>query len=415
MAQAAQEAAVRSKTVADLEFVWEGKDTLGAIKKGEIRAPSEAYARAMLRRQGILPIRVKKKQKPLLGDRSIKEKDLVVFTRQLATMLNAGLPIVQALELIGAGASNKGMQKLLKSIQTDVESGERLSSALAKFPTYFDKLYVALVSAGELGGILDTILLKLATYREKSYALKAKVKSALFYPTSIIVVAFIIIAILMIFVIPKFAEMFSGFGAELPALTSFVIKLSNGFVRYWYLVFGIPIAGIVALRLAYKRVPKVRATFDRMLLQMPMLGDILLKAAIARFTRTFSTMHAAGVPMTESLETIARTSGNTVIEDAIMKEREAVAGGQRLSQPLAEAGIFPPMVVQMINIGEESGALETMLAKVADFYESEVDEAVNRMTSLMEPMIMAFLGVVIGGLVIAMYLPIFKLASVVGG
>lgn len=415
MAQAAQEIARNNKALVVLEFVWEGKDAEGALKKGEIRAPTETYARALLRRQGVTPSRVKKKAKPLFGERRVKEKDLVVFTRQLATMINAGLPIAQSVEMIAASSGNQGLKSLLQAVQVDVEAGERLSVALAKHPAYFDKLYVSLVAAGELGGILDGILLKLAGYREKSFALKAKIKSAMFYPISILVVAFIITAILMIFVIPKFAEMFSGFGADLPALTAYVIKMSNAFVDYWYLVFGVPALLIVALLQAYKRSAGVKLAFDRGLLQIPVLGEILLKGAIARFTRTFSTMHAAGVPMTESLDTIARTSGNAVIEGAILATREAVSQGQRLSLPMAETGIFPPMVVQMIGIGEESGSLETMLGKVADFYEAEVDEGVNRMTSLMEPMIMVVLGVLIGGLVIAMYLPIFKLASVVGG
>lgn len=410
---AAQPALQKHKTIDDLEFFWEGKDASGNAKKGEIRAPSEAYARALLRRQGVIPSRLKRKPKPMFGS-SIKEKDLVICTRQLATMINAGVPLVQAITLIGAGSA-KGLQGLLKSVQNDLESGERLSVALGKHPRYFDRLYVALIGAGELGGILDTILLKLATYREKSHALKAKVKSALFYPSAIVVVAFVITAILMIFVIPKFAEMFSGFGADLPALTAFVIKLSNAFVKFWYLVVGMPIAMVVGLSMAYKRVLKVRLFFDKLLLQLPILGEIMLKAAVARFTRTFSTMHAAGVPITESLETIAQTSGNLIIENALIRAKEAVSSGQRLSQPLLESGVFPPMVIQMISIGEESGALETMLGKLADFYENEVDESVSRMTSLLEPLIMVFLGVVIGGLVVAMYLPIFKMASVVGG
>lgn len=396
-------------------YNWEAKEPSGNLRKGEMEAASVAVVRATLRRMGLNPTTVRKQAQPLFGGGRVKEKDIVVMTRQLATMINAGLPVVQAIDLLGKGTGKMGMRKLMMDVKRHLEEGERLSEAFAHFPAYFDRLYVALVAAGEMGGILDTILLKLATYREKSLALKSKIKSAMFYPSAIVTVAFGVTAILMIFVIPRFAQLFTSFGANLPVLTQFVINVSNEFVRYWFLVFGIPIGGVAAMIYAHKHSRRFREGWDRLLLRMPIIGDVMLKGAIARFTRTFSTMHGAGVPMTESLETIARSSGNVVIENAISKARDAVASGTRLSEPLRETGLFPPMVTQMIAIGEESGAMEEMLAKVADFYEGEVDEAVNRMTSLMEPAIMVVLGVIIGTLVISMYLPIFKLGAVVTG
>ncbi|MDQ6977268.1 MAG: type II secretion system F family protein, partial [Ghiorsea sp.] len=346
------------------------------------------------------------------GDPKVTEKDISIFFRQLSTMINAGLPLVQCFELLQKGTDHKGLLKLFNGIQTELESGCPFGETLRKFPNDFDRLTCSLVEAGEKGGILDTILLRICEYKEKSLSLKAKVKSAMVYPASILVISFIVTSILMIFVVPIFAEMFAGFGAELPAPTQIVMAISDGFVEYWYLVFGVPIALIAAVKAIYKT-PAGNYQLDKLLLNLPAIGDVLRKGAVARFTRTFSTLSAAGVPILEAMDTVAETSGNAVIEEAVVNAKESISQGQSLSQPLEESGVFPIMVTQMIGIGEQTGAMEEMLGKIADFYEEEVDTAVDNMTALMEPAIMAFLGVVIGGLVIAMYLPIFMMASVV--
>ncbi|RME82234.1 MAG: type II secretion system F family protein [Zetaproteobacteria bacterium] len=397
------------------EFRYEGRTRDGRVLKGELEAPNRDVAAAMLRRQGLVEFKVRKKPKEIeIFPEKPTEKDITVFLRQLATMINAGIPLVQAFELGERGAEKKSMRKLLGEVRKDLEEGNPLADALRKHPEYFDRLTVALVRAGEQGGILDSILLRLAEYKEKTMAIKGKVKSAMVYPISIIVVAFVVTAILMIFVIPQFAEMFKDFGAELPGPTKVTIAISHAFVEYWYLVFGAPVALVLAIRQIYKT-PQGRYQLDRLLLNLPVLGDVLRKAAVARFSRTFGTLIAAGVPILEAMDTVAETAGNVIVEEVIKNAKGAIQEGQSLVDPLEASGIFPVMVTQMIRIGEESGALEEMLNKIADFYEQEVDAAVEAMSSLMEPFIMAFLGVVIGGLVISMYLPIFQMAAVVGG
>ncbi len=403
------EAAVKSAM-----FVWEGTDRQGRRVKGEMSGSSEALIKANLRRQGINPLKVKKKPKPLFGGGGkVTPKDIAVFSRQLATMMSSGVPLVQSFEILGRGHENKAMQELIMAIKSDVEAGGSLHEALAKHPAHFDELFVNLVTAGEASGILETILDKLATYLEKTEALKSKIKSALFYPTAVIVVAFVITAILMIFVIPQFQELFEGFGADLPALTVLVIQISQVFQDYWYVIFGGLIGAVVAILQAKKRSIRFAHFLDRMMLKLPVLGDILEKSAIARFARTLSTMFAAGTPLVEAMTSVAGACGNIVFYEAVMRMRDDVATGTQLNVTLRNSGLFPNMVVQMVAIGEESGALDSMLAKVADWYEQEVDDAVEALTSLLEPIIMAVLGVLIGGLVIAMYLPIFKMGQVV--
>ncbi|HXH71239.1 MAG TPA: type II secretion system F family protein [Mariprofundaceae bacterium] len=395
-------------------YLWEGKTRQGQNKSGEIEVANRDIAIATLRRQGLLEIKVKKKPTEIeIFPEKVTEKDIAIFFRQLSTMINAGLPLVQCFELAERGSDKKAMIKLLKDVRQGLEGGNPLGETLRQFPKVFDRLTCSLVEAGEQGGILDTILLRLCTYKEKALALKAKIKSAMVYPVSIIVVAFIVTAILMIFVIPVFGEMFSSFGADLPGPTKITMAISDAFVQYWYLVVFTPIALVFAIRAIYQT-PKGHYQFDKLLLNLPVLGDVLRKAAVARFCRTFSTLTAAGVPILESMDTVAETSGNVVIEEVIMRSKESITQGQTLTAPLEASGIFPVMVTQMISIGEQTGSLEAMLAKIADFYEEEVDTAVDNMTALMEPFIMAFLGVVIGGLVISMYLPIFQMASVVG-
>ena len=396
------------------EFIYTAKTRQGAKKSGNIESINKEVATASLRRQGLLDIKVKKKpiEINIGGDPKVTEKDISIFFRQLSTMINAGLPLVQCFELLEKGTDHKGLLKLFSNIREKLESGSSSGETLREFPDDFDRLTCSLVEAGEKGGILDAILLRICEYKEKSLALKTKVKSAMVYPSSILVIAFVVTSILMIFVVPIFAEMFSDFGAELPAPTKIVMSISDAFVEYWYLVFGIPIALVYAIKAFYKT-PTGRYHLDKLLLNLPAIGDVLRKGAVARFTRTFSTLSAAGVPILEAMDTVAETSGNVIIEEAVVNAKDSISQGQSLSQPLEESGIFPIMVTQMIGIGEETGAMEEMLAKIADFYEEEVDTAVDNMTALMEPAIMAFLGIVIGGLVIAMYLPIFMMASVV--
>jgi len=395
------------------EFIWQGKSREGMERSGEMAAANRNLVMASLRRQGLIDIKVKKKPVEInLFPAKVEARDITIFFRQLSTMINAGVPLVQAFELAENGSSNKALTKLLKDIRNELEGGVPFGETLRKFPKDFDRLSCALVQAGEQGGILDSILLRLCDYREKAQALKAKIKSAMVYPIAIISVAFIVTAVLMIFVIPVFGSMFADLGGELPMPTQVAIMLSNGFVKYWYLVLFTPITLIFGIRQTYKT-QAGHYRLDQLLLKMPILGDVLRKASVARFCRTFSTLTAAGVPVLESLDTVGETAGNVVVEEAILNAKESISQGQTLAAPLAACGIFPRMVTQMINIGEETGSMEAMLSKIADFYEQEVDSAVDNMTALMEPLIMAFLGVVIGGLVIAMYLPIFKMASLV--
>lgn len=396
-------------------FVWEGVDRKGVRLKGELRSVNATLVKADLRRQGINPVKVRKKSVPLFASRGkkIKAGDIAVFARQMATMMSAGVPLVQSFDIIGRGHSNPSMQDLIMQIKVSVEGGNSLADALAKHPLYFDSLFCNLIRAGEQAGILESLLHKIALYKEKIEAIKGKIKKALFYPTAVIAAAFIITAILMIFVIPQFESLFKGFGADLPALTKLVISISEIFQSYWWAIFGGiagAIYGFIELR---RRNPQFKTTQDRLMLKLPILGPILIKATIARFARTLATMFAAGVPLVEAMATVAGASGNVVYEKGILKMRDDVATGMSLQMTMRQTGLFPNMVVQMVAIGEEAGSLDGMLSKVADFYEQEVDNAVDGLSSLLEPIIMAVLGVIIGGLVIAMYLPIFKMGQVV--
>lgn len=396
-------------------FVWEGTDRTGGRLKGELSARTEITAKAELRRQGIKVVKIKKKPKPLFSARKkkITTKDIAVFSRQLATMMSAGVPLVQAFDIVGRGHENPSMQDLIMGIKADVEGGSPLAEALGKHPVYFDELFCNLVHAGEQAGVLETLLHKIAEYKEKTESLKAKIKKALTYPTAVIVVACIVTAILLIFVVPTFEELFKGFGADLPAFTQMVIELSRFLQSSWYIVLGVLIViGIVFVKLK-QRSPAFNQALDRLLLHIPAIGAILHKAAISRFARTLATMSAAGVPLVEALRSVAGATGNIIYSNAVLRMRDEVATGHQLQLSMRQANLFPNMVIQMVAIGEESGSLDSMLGKVADFYEEEVDNAVDSLSSLLEPMIMAFLGVIVGGLVIAMYLPIFKLGSVV--
>lgn len=402
-----------AKTVKQMTFLWEGKDKKGKIIKGEIRASGEAVVNATLRRQGITVTKVKK-QSSFASKGKITEKDITLFTRQLATMMKAGVPLLQAFDIVGKGHSNPEVARLLGDIKADVETGSSLSASFRKYPLYFDNLFCNLVGAGEQAGILDTLLDRLATYKEKILAIKGKIKSALVYPVSIIVVAFVITAVIMIFVIPAFKELFSGFGADLPAPTVIVMNISDIFVEWWWAIFGSIGLGLWFFFYTWKRSEKMQNTMDRMLLQAPIFGDLIRKATIARFARTLSTMFAAGVPLVEALDSVAGASGNRVYYEATKRIQSEISTGTSLTVAMQNVQVFPNMVLQMTAIGEESGALDSMLSKVADFYEAEVDDAVAAISSLMEPVIMVVLGVLIGGLVIAMYMPIFKMGQVVG-
>ena len=396
----------------DLPFNWEGRDRKGQKVKGRTVAQDEQAVRGELRRQGIAATRIKKHAASGSGGK-VNAGDIAIFSRQLATMLGAGIPLVQAFEIIGAGHDKPSVQRLLMDIKADIEGGTSLHEAFAKHPLYFDDLYVNLTEAGEQAGALESLLDKIATYKEKTEAIKKKVKKALFYPAAVLAVALIVTTILLIFVIPQFESLFKGFGADLPAFTQMVINLSK-FVQHYGVYIGVVIAGgVYAFIYFHKRSRKLRQFLDRTMLKFPIIGPILNKAAIARFARTLSTMFSAGVPLVEALESVAGATGNIVYEDAIMRIRDEVATGQRLQRAMENTGLFPNMVVQMIAVGEESGSLDAMSGKVATFYEEDVDNAVDSMSSLLEPLIMAILGVLVGGLVIAMYLPIFKLGAVV--
>ncbi|NOQ94555.1 MAG: type II secretion system F family protein [Methylophaga sp.] len=407
--------AQNKKQKLDPIFLWQGTDKQGRRTKGEMSGPNANLVKALLRRQGITPIKVKRKPKELFAAKKppIKPADIAVFSRMLATMMSSGVPLMQSMQIIGEGHENASMQDMILAIKADVESGTSLAESLGKYPFHFDDLFVNLVNAGEQSGTLETLLHEIAIYKEKTEALKAKIKKALVYPISILVVAFVVTAILMIFVIPQFESLFAGFGAELPALTQFVIGVSQFFQQWWWLIFGSIIGSVYGIMEAKKRSRKVQHFFDRMLLKVPVIGIIMEKGAIARFARTFATMFKAGVPLVEAMVSVAGATGNIVFSEGTMEMRDEVSTGTQLNVAMRNSELFPNMVIQMVAIGEESGALDTMLAKVADFYESEVDDAVDNMTALMEPLIMAFLGVVIGTLVIAMYLPIFKLGAVV--
>lgn len=400
-----------ASAVKETIFAWEGKDKAGKVVKGELRAGSETIVNVTLRRQGILVTKVKKKS--FSTGKKITDKDITLFTRQLATMMKAGVPLLQSFDIVAKGHSNPSVAKLIQDLRSDIETGSSLNQAFRKFPLYFDALFCNLVAAGEQAGILEDLLARLATYKEKTQAIKGKIKSALFYPVSILVVAFVVTSVIMIWVVPAFKEVFKSFGADLPAPTLFVMAISDFFVEYWYMIFGGLFASLYLFFQSWKRSPKVQRFMDKTLLQAPIFGDVIRKATIARWTRTLATMFAAGVPLVESLDSVGGASGNAIYVDATKRIQTEVATGTSLTASMQNSGVFPNMVTQMVAIGEESGALDQMLGKVADFYEAEVDEAVASLSSLMEPLIMAILGVLIGGLVVAMYLPIFKLGSVV--
>jgi type IV pilus assembly protein PilC len=396
--------------VKEVLFAWEGKDKSGKVVAGQMKAGGEAVVRAQLRRQGIQVFKVKKRGR---GGGKVTEKDITLFTRQLATMLKSGVPLLQAFDIVGKGHSKPAVAKLLLDIKTDVETGSNLSQAFRKYPLYFDSLFCNLVGAGEAAGILDTLLDRLATYKEKILAIKGKIKSAMFYPLSIIVVAFLITTVIMIFVIPAFKDLFSSFGADLPTPTLVVMAISDYFVKYWYAIFGI--IGFVLWFFFYtwKRSQKMQAFMDRLMLKLPVIGPVIEKATIARWARTLSTMFAAGVPLVEALDSVAGAAGNYVYYEATKQIQSEISTGTSLTVAMQNTKVFPSMVLQMVAIGEESGALDNMLNKVADFFEGEVDDAVEALSSLMEPVIMVVLGTLIGGLVIAMYLPIFKMGQAV--
>ncbi|MEL6199399.1 MAG: type II secretion system F family protein [Pseudomonadota bacterium] len=397
----------------EIPFTWEGVDRRGQRVKGKVIATSEAEVRADLRRQGVVPNRIRKQSQLFSTTQKITTGDIAIFSRQLATMMAAGIPLVQAFEIVGNGHENQAMQKLILDIKADVEGGSALHEALAKHPLHFDDLFVNLVEAGEQAGALETLLDKIATYKEKTEAIKKKIKKALTYPIAVLVVAIIVTIILLIFVIPAFEDLFTGFGADLPAFTRMVVDLSL-FVRTQGWILAVGFGGAIAAFLYFKkRSKKMRETLDRISLKLPIVGPILEKSAIARYARTLSTMFAAGVPLVEALESVSGATGNIVYENAVLEMRDEVATGQRLQQSMENTELFPNMVIQMIAVGEESGQLDEMSGKVADFFEEDVDNAVDNMSSLIEPLIMAILGVLVGGLVIAMYLPIFKMGSVV--
>ncbi len=407
----ATKAAKRDAGVKEYSFAWEGKDKTGKLMRGEMRASGEALVQATLRRQGILVSKIKKQTFKRGG--KVSEKDITLFTRQLATMMKSGVPLLQAFDIVGKGASNQAVAKLLMDIKSDVETGSSLNQAFRKYPLYFDALFCNLVAAGEAAGILDSLLDRLATYKEKILAIKSKIKSALFYPVAVIVVAIIITTVIMIYVIPAFKDIFSNFGADLPAPTLVVIALSDFMVAYWYIIFGILGGALYGFFFMWKRSEKMQAVMDKLLLRLPIFGEIIRKATMARWTRTLSTMFAAGVPLVEALDSVGGASGNYVYKMATKQIQSEVSTGTSLTVAMQNSNIFPNMVIQMVSIGEESGQLDQMLSKVADFFEAEVDDAVEAMSSLMEPMIMVVLGTLIGGMVVAMYLPIFKLGAVV--
>ena len=401
----------RRKDIQDYLYSWVGQDRTGKAVRGEMRANGENVVIAQLRRQGLSFVKVKKQR--IGRGRKITEKDIAIFTRQLAVMMKAGVPLLQAFDIVGKGHSNAAVQKVLMAIKVNVETGSSLNQAFRNFPDQFDELFCNLVAAGEQAGILDTLLDRLASYKEKIIAIKGKIKSALFYPIAIVVVAFVITAIIMIFVIPSFKQVFASFGADLPAPTLIVMAISDFFVAYWWAIFGAIGGAIYVFANAYKKSESMRNGMDRLMLKVPVFGEIVQKASIARWSRTLATMFAAGVPLVEALGSVAGASGNAVYMKATKRIQQEISTGTSLTVSMQGSDVFPNMVLQMVAIGEESGALDAMLSKVADFYEAEVDDAVDAMSSLMEPIIMVILGTLIGGMVIAMYLPIFKMGQVV--
>jgi type IV pilus assembly protein PilC len=403
--------ATKKPEVKDYVYEWEGKDRNGKAVRGEMRAVGENQVQAALRRQGVLTTKIKKRR--TTSGKSIKPKDIALFTRQLATMMKAGVPLLQSFDIVGRGNTNPSVTKLLNDVRLDVETGTSLSAAFRKFPKYFDNLYCNLVEAGEQAGILEALLDRLAVYMEKTEAIKSKIKSALMYPTSVLIVAFVVVAVIMIFVIPAFKQVFSSFGAELPAPTLFVMAISEIFVKWWWLIFGGIGFGIYFFMQAWQRNEKMQKFMDRLLLKVPIFGALVEKSCIARWTRTLSTMFAAGVPLVEALDSVGGASGNSLYADATVKIQQEVSTGTSLTAAMTNANLFPSMVIQMCAIGEESGSVDHMLGKAADFYESEVDEMVAGLSSLMEPIIIVILGTIIGGIVVSMYLPIFKLGQVV--
>jgi len=400
-------------TATQVPFTWEGKDRTGKSVKGKVVSTSEAAVRSELRRQGVVPTRVRKQSMLFRKQGKVTAADIAIFSRQLATMMTAGIPLVQSFDIVGAGHENPAMQKLILAIKSDVEGGTTLADALGKHPLHFDDLFVSLVAAGEQAGALETLLDKIATYKEKTEAIKKKIKKALFYPTAVVVVAIVVTAILLIYVIPEFESLFQGFGADLPAFTRFVIDISKFVQSKGWILLIVVVGAIMGFLYAKKRNRGVQHFVDRVALKIPIIGPILNKSAIARYARTLSTTFAAGVPLVEALTSVSGACGNIVYETAVIKMRDEVATGQRLQRAMENTDLFPNMVNQMIAVGEESGSLDAMSSKVADFYEEEVDNAVDSMSSLLEPLIMAILGVLVGGLVIAMYLPIFKMGAVV--
>jgi type IV pilus assembly protein PilC len=404
-------ASAKPKDSKESVYEWEGKDRNGKQVRGETRAAGENQVKSALRRQGVTPTKIKKRR--MSAGRSIKPKDMAIFTRQLATMMKAGVPLLQAFDIVGRGNPNPSVTKLLNDIRTDVETGTSLSVAFRKFPRYFDNLYCNLVEAGEQAGILDQLLERLAVYMEKTEAIKSKIKSALMYPISVLVVAFVVVAVIMIFVIPAFKEVFTSFGADLPAPTLVVIAISEVFVKWWWLIFGGIGGGFYFFMEAWRRNERVQMFMDRVLLKLPIFGTLVDKSCIARWTRTLSTMFAAGVPLVEALDSVGGASGNSVYASATLKIQQEVSTGTALTTAMTNANLFPSMVLQMCAIGEESGSIDHMLGKAADFYEAEVDDMVAGISSLMEPIIIVVLGVIIGGIVVSMYLPIFKIGQVV--
>jgi type IV pilus assembly protein PilC len=404
-------ATTAARKTEEFVFEWEGKDKGGKIVRGEVRAAGEAVVRANLRRQGVSVTKVKKRR--MSGGGSVKPKDISVFTRQLATMMRAGVPLLQSFDIVARGASNPRVTKLLNDIRGDVETGTSLSQAFRKHPMYFDALYCNLVEAGESAGILESLLDRLATYQEKTLAIKQKIKGALTYPVAVLVVAFAVLAVIMIWVVPSFKEVFTSFGADLPAPTLMVIAMSEFFVSYWWAIFGVIGGGLYFFFQTWKRSVPMQRTMDRFLLKMPVFGPLLYKSAVARWARTLSTMFAAGVPLVEALDSVGGASGNAVFAEATEKIQKEVSTGTSLTVSMQGVNIFPIMLLQLAAIGEESGSLDSMLAKAADIYEEEVDEIVKALSSLMEPIIIVILGTMIGGIVVAMYLPIFKLGQVV--
>ncbi len=399
------------KSIKEFVFEWEGKDRKGKQVRGEIRAASENIVQASLRRQGVLPTKIKKRS--TRSGKTIKPKDIAIFTRQFATMMKAGVPLLQTFDIVGRGNPNPSVTKLLSDIRAEVETGTALSSAFRKYPKYFNTLYCNLIEAGETAGILEALLDRLATYMEKTEAIKSKIKSALMYPIAVVVVAFVVVTIIMIFVIPAFKSVFSSFGADLPAPTLFVMAVSEYFVKYWWLIFSIIGGGIYFFMQAWQRNEKMQMVMDRILLKVPVFGVLVEKSCVARWTRTLSTMFAAGVPLVEALDSVGGAAGNSVYLEATTSIQREVSTGTSLTNAMTNANVFPSMVLQMCAIGEESGTIDHMLGKAADFYEAEVDDMVAGLSSLLEPIIIVFLGTIIGGIVVAMYLPIFKLGQVV--